>query len=94
MGDPVTLITMISPEGAEGAFVFASHFGGTASEELCLVYLIGLESDEVSDIDAPLFQPLCRREAIRAAGLYAARHDWELTQIRCLRPPHIENYAQ
>ena len=81
---------MTSSEGAEGAFVLASHFAGTTSEELCLVYLIGLDSDDVSDPDAPLFQPLCRREAVRAAGQYAARRDWELTQIRCLRARHVE----
>ena len=88
---------MTSPKGAEGAFVFASQFDGTSSEELCLVYLIGLDSDldsdDVSDPDAPLFRPLCRREAVRAAERYAAQHDWEVTQIRCLRPRHVETVA-
>ena len=77
---------MTSSEGSEGAFAIASHYDGPRSAELCLVYLIGLDGDENTVLDAPLFQPLSRHEAVRAAGQYAIRRNWELTQIRCLRP--------
>ena len=93
-GKPMTLITMINSDGNEGAFVLTSSYSETSPHELCQVYLIGLDGEEPSDLDAPLFRPLCRQEAVRAACQYARQRSWELTQIRCLRPREVEACQQ